>query len=779
MNAHVIETEKDQLINLVRKDISPSSISYNRYPVRFILLDSYKDLRDIANSLAEKTEIFELTNLDVFRYNLDAWLSINSIVNIIKNLDPKKNFLIPSISEFARFLSNDELFSLLSSFMEIENTNQYYRRRIYIPVIGMSQRFMSIFWERYHRRFEFIPVWKIPGRKEKYVLYFVNVEIENYPSLFTVIRNSKDFLNLWKNEDLSRKIICLSPILNYYSNKTISDELFDVVRINNPEEYLSEIYKFKVPFSYDWQDGELWKHLIKEVINRRVDNFFGLVEEYLNIKRLEEENVLSLWFRYEDKFSRWLIKNYLICKPEYSNAYTKDVLSSINVFDNTDILKNYYLKIFEEKPNQQRSEERRRVIREFYKEKRELNLSFIDESLSEKIENLDPRDTVKYITGTTPFEKKWIVKNIEFISNLEEMYPELSYYTREINYPNLKPEQLWIEEYFREYRISRLKNKPSERLLDILNEKNANQSTFYKWYYSFYKVEDLLKEDFEKIWIDALSLEFLPLIVNLLTKKGFYVDFNVAVAKLPTSTEFNKVEGIERISELDDFIHSQSAYRYPENLIEEIEMVTRLIDKISSFKDRFLIFSDHGFTSFANKDFQERKLPEIRVAEREARYGALKEDINLVSDEDFMIYQPEKSDRADKYLIALRHKSFSYLSSAETHGGATPEEVIVPVVYASRIPFGEIFYEIKLFSNEITVRSPILKFSVKPKPITSIIVKLSDMELIANYNPNEDIYRLEFPRIKPGTYTLNFVIGNFKTSKDIIIKGGSKEKDLL
>ena len=158
MNAPVIETEKDQLITLVDKDISLSSISYNRYPVRFILLDSYKDLRDIANLLARKTEIFELTNLDVFRYNLDAWLSINSIVNIIKSLDPKKNFLIPSISEFARFLSNDELFSLLSSFMEIENTNQYYRRRIYIPVIGMSQRFMSIFWERYHRRFEFIPV---------------------------------------------------------------------------------------------------------------------------------------------------------------------------------------------------------------------------------------------------------------------------------------------------------------------------------------------------------------------------------------------------------------------------------------------------------------------------------------------------------------------------------------------------------------------------------------------------------------------------------------------
>ncbi|MGC8718253.1 MAG: BREX-4 system phosphatase PglZ, partial [bacterium] len=519
--------------------------------------------------------------------------------------------------------------------------------------------------------------------------------------------------------------------------------------------------------------------LIKEAINKRADNFFGLVEDYLNIKKLEEENILSLWFRYDDKFSRWLIKNYLICKPEYRDTYTQDVLSSVKVYDSIDILKNYYLKIFEEKPISQRLEERRRVVREFSKERKELNLSFIDEFLPEKIEKLPPGEAVKYITGTTPFEKEWIIKNVESIENLEDVYPELAYYIKDVNYLNLKPEQLWIKDYFREYRLSRLKNKLSERLLDILNERNANQSTFYKWYYSFDKVRDLLKEDFENIWIDALSLEFLPLIVNLLTKKGFYVDFNIAVANLPTSTEFNKVKDIERISDLDDFIHSQSSYRYPGNLIEEIEIVARLIDKISTFKDRFLIFSDHGFTSFANKDFQGRKLPEIRVAEREARYGALKEDINLVLDEDFMIYQPENLDRVEKYLIALRYDSFSYLSSSETHGGATPEEVLVPVIYASRIPFEETFYEIELLSNEITIRNPILRFSVKPRPITGIIAKIGEKEFMANYNFNRGLYELGFPGVKPGIHTITFVIDNFKVSRDIIIKGGSKEKDLL
>lgn len=770
---------KDKFLDQVEEDKQNSSLSYCRFPVRFILLESFKDLREIVKLLIKKADIFELTEANVFKNNPDSWLTVNSIINSIKNLDPKRSFIIPSISEFARFLADDEFFSLFSSFMDIENLEQYCHRRIYIPLVGINQKFMLTFWDRYHRRSEFIPIWKVIGNTEKYSLCFVNFNLESHPSFLTIIPSSKDFLNLWKEEDLSERIICTSNILNYHSNKIVGDELFNIVRVDNIRDYLLEIYKFKVPFSYNVQEERFWKCLINEITNSKASNFFEFTEDYFNIKKLDEENILSLWFRYDTEFHRWLIKNYFDYKLAKRNTYTKKVLSSTNTYDNIDILKNYYLKIFEEKPNPKLIEERRRVIKEFIRE-RSLDLSFIDEYLKDKIENLEPKEALYYITCTTLYEKEWAIKNIDLIKNLEELYPELNYYLRDINYSNLKTDQLWIKEYFKEYRTSRIKNSPTERLLNILNEKNASSSTFYRWYYSFGKVEDFLKEGFERIWIDALSLEFLPFIVNLLTAKGFYVDFNIAVAKLPTSTEFNKLEDVNRISELDDFIHSQSIYKYPEDLIRELEIIEKIIKKIIISKDRFLIFSDHGFTSFANRKFQEGRLPLIKVSEREGRYGVLDGDISIFSDsdEDYIIYRREDLGKNERYLIALRYDSFSYLSSPETHGGATPEETLVPIIYASKIPLEEALYEVKLSNSVLTVRNPVLSFSVYPRPKTNIIVKSGNTEL-AVFSSIEESYQLNLSKLKPGEYILTFTIGNFKIDKNITIKGGTIEKDLI
>lgn len=778
MNFPLTEVEKDQIIPLIDGDKYTNLISYNRYPIRFILLNSFKDLRDVIGLLIKEVGIFELSEIDIFKSNSDSWLTINSVINNIRNLDQRKSFIVPSISEFARFLTDDEFFSLFSSLMDIENTECHYQRRIYVPIVGISQRFMITFWNRYHRKSEFTPIWKVIGNTEKYTLYFVGLKLDFYPDFLTVILSNKDFLNLWKKENLSERIICTSEILNYYSNKMVSDELFNVIKIDNIRDYLSEIYRFRVPFAYNKQDERFWKHLLNETASRKTNNFFEFVEDYLNVKKLEEENVLSLWFKYNTEFSRWLIKNYFTCKLVNEDKYIDKVLSPINTYDNISILKSYYLSVFEEKPTLQLLEERRKVIKRFAEES-SLDLSFIDEYLKNKIEELKPEDAVKYVTCTTLFEKEWVIRNINLIENLEDVYPELSYYLRDVNYLNLHPEQLWIKEYFREYRSSRLKNSPTEKLLNILNDKNANSSAFYKWYYSFSKVEDFLKEDFEKIWIDALSLEFLPFIVNLLTKKDFCVDFNVAVAKLPTTTEFNKLENVERISDLDDFIHSQLKYKYPENLIRELEIIKKIIDKISSFKDKFLIFSDHGFTSFANRVFQGRSLPKIKVSEGEDRYGILEEEISIVSDnEDFIIYKKEESGSNEKYLIASKYNSFSYFSSPETHGGATPEEVLIPIIYATKVPFVVISYEIELFNDILTLRNPILKFSVRPNPKTSIIVKHKNVEL-ATFSSIEDVYELNLSRFKQGEYTFTFVIDDFKAEKRITIKGGSIERDIL
>jgi hypothetical protein len=770
----------EDLINSINQEKRSVKLSHKRYPIRFLLLNNYKDLRHLINHLP--IEILSLTDLEVFKIDSDSWTTKNEIINLLKTLDPAKDYIILSISEYVRFLSDDEFYSFMSSFMEIENIKDNPNRRIYIPLVGITNRFINIFWRKYHRRQEIEPFWKIKGEEEKYNIYFINfldnVEVENY----YIIKSSKEFLELWK-EDLpkSSNILCISKTLNLYSDKIFSDEIFNIFKINNFKEYLKLILNIHIPFEYDERDKAFWNKLLQEISKKRAFNFYEFVEDFINVKRVDPINFLNLWFRNED-FGCWLLKNYIISKNEYENTYLYKVLNSVKGYEKEEILYKYYSIIFDEKkPKSELLEERRKTLRHLLLEKKDWDFNFtkIDKLLEEKSKKLQPDEFKIYLTGTTPYEKKWIIENFEKVENLTDLYPELSYYLSDINYKNIIPEHRWIVEYFKEYRFSRLRDKPSEKLLEILDEKNKNEESFYNWYFSFKKVEYYLKRDIKKYWIDALSLEFLPLIVRLLEKKGYNVDFHIAVSNLPTTTEFNKFEGIERIDDLDNFIHNRPTKSAFPKLIQEIEIVKKIIEKILIKDEKeFMIISDHGFTAFANKNIQKQKIPQIKVMESNIRYGILEKNIDLYIKEDLITHN---ADNGSIYVIALKYTSFAYPSSLETHGGVTPEEVLVPVIYAYKTTSEDfdLPYEIEIINPEISIRNPILYFRIIPKPELQIVVKFKGKSLHPFYIEEKDYYQIDLSNFKPGRYELIFQIGNYEKKETINLKSGFKEEVLL
>jgi hypothetical protein len=770
----------EDLINTINQEKRSVKPSHKRYPIRFLLLNNYKDLRYLINNL--QIEILSLSDLEVFKKDPDSWITKSEIINLLKNLNPGKDFIVLSISEFVRFLSDDEFYSIMSSFMEIENTKDNPNRRIYIPLVGITNKFINIFWEKYHRRQEIEAFWKIKSEEEKYNIYFVNfldnVEVENYH----IIKNSKEFLNIWKEElPKSSNILCISKTLNLYSDKIFSDEIFNIFKIKNFKEYLKLILNIHIPFEYDERDKTFWNKLLPKISKKRAFNFYEFVEDFINVKRVDPINFLNLWFKNED-FGCWLLKNYIISKKEYENTYVLKVLNSVEGYEKEEILYKYYSIIFDEKiPKKELLEERRKTLINLLEEKKDWNFNFtkIDKLLEEKSKELPPDKFKIYLTGTTLYEKKWIIENIEKIENLTDLYPELAHYLNDVNYKNITPEQSWIVEYFKEYRFSRLKDTPNEKLLEILNEKNKNEENFYNWYYSFKKVDYYLKNDLKKFWIDALSLEFLPLIARLLEEKGYNVDFNIAVSNLPTTTEFNKFEGIERIDDLDNFIHDRPTKTAFLKLIQEIEIVKKIIEKILIKDEKeFIIISDHGFTAFANKNIQKQKIPHLKVIESNVRYGILEKNIELNIKEDLITH---KADNGSVYVIALKYTSFSYPSSLETHGGATPEEVLVPVIYAYKTTAEDIEfpYEIEIINPEISIRNPILYFRIIPKPTLQIVVKYKEKSLQTFYVKEKNYYQIDLSDFKPGSYELIFLIGNHEKKEKIIIKGGIKEQELL
>lgn len=88
-------------------------------------------------------------------------------------------------------------------------------------------------------------------------------------------------------------------------------------------------------------------------------------------------------------------------------------------------------------------------------------------------------------------------------------------------------------------------------------------------------------------------------------------------------------------------------------------------------------------------------------------------------------------------------------------------------------------YSIKVLVKEISVRNPILKFDIKPKPKVKPSVKYRDKSLAVLYDEDRDIYQVELIEFKSGEYSLDIEIGEWRGKINFEIKGGFKEKDII
>jgi len=740
-----------ELIQTIQQEKNSIKPSQRRYPVRFLLLSSYKDLKTILHSI--HVEVVFLTDLEIFRKNPDAWLFISDVLNLIKMLDSKKDFVVLSLSEFVRFLSEDEFFSLMNSLMEIENEQSNSKRRIYIPLVGITNRFLAKFWQKYHRKNEIEAFWQVQESEEKHHIYFINIfediKIENYYT----IPNSKNFLEIWKaNLSVPSKIVCTSKTLNSFMDKVLNDDIFNVFKIQNPKDYLKYLLGLEVGFDYKQKEKAFWYRLIEEISQKKILNYFELVQDLMNIKKIGPTNVLSLWFKSED-FLRWLIKNYVLIKSQFENTYIRKVINSLESLEKEEIIYKYYILIFEEKKINKNHLEERKITLKNLKEEIDLEkyLRNIEGFLEKKSKTLLPEKFKVYLTGITSYEKKWIIEHFEKIDNLKEIYPELEDYLSEINYPHLSKDQEWVIEYFKEYRISRLKDKPTERLLKILDEKNQDEESFYRCYSSFKNVYDYLDDQRKKVCVDALSLEFLPFIVGLLEKKGFKVKFQIATSNLTKKQQ--KSNNFYKISQLNDFIRERMNQNQLLNLIQEIEIIKNIIEHIVDYNEKeWMIFSEHGFTSFANSSLQAGKISSLVLSEKNRKYSEL-----------------EKSPK----------ESFSYekLNHLKTDCTIRPEEGLIPIIYVQQTK--EENYFLRIVAPEISVRNPILIVEIQPEPKIQMVAEYNKKNLSIFYNKEKGYYQVDLSNFKPGSYEILFILGKQEIKKTITLKGGIKERDLL
>lgn len=331
-----------------------------------------------------------------------------------------------------------------------------------------------------------------------------------------------------------------------------------------------------------------------------------------------------------------------------------------------------------------------------YTERKKLVKGFPESEIAAFIrENqIDPMESIYRYTDNTKMEREAIISWVAqhgYIAEIENIYPALAQYLGEYVFDcgGLSDE---LTKYFKQYRLMKVTNQIMPEFLAQV-EQNAQ-----KLPYTHLETRDSAilripdKKDAFLYWIDALGVEYLSYIAILAKKKGLSIHVDIAYVELPTITSINKGffekwagSKKEKEPRLDEIKHKEEGgYFYrpgqaPVHLASELEVIRKSIDRAATELamhtcKTFVIASDHGASRLAVIHHQEEKYDTDTKGEHSGRCCKEFADADL-----------PQAICENGYLVLADYGRFknSRAANVEVHGGASLEEVIVPIITLS------------------------------------------------------------------------------------------------
>ena len=271
---------------------------------------------------------------------------------------------------------------------------------------------------------------------------------------------------------------------------------------------------------------------------------------------------------------------------------------------------------------------------------------------------------------------------------LQEIYPALEAYAADYVFKGCARAQE-LTKYFIAYKRQKLGNCIEEDFLRWV-EDLAVQRIYNDLPAREALLETVPQEGAHLFWLDALGVEYLSLITWCAKRLDLSVRVQVGRAMLPTITCVNRAffdewRGTkEKDERLDDLKHGEkSRYNYTEekhpiHLAREIAVIEEMMQHAATQLAagncrRFVIASDHGASRLAVRREQEEKYSTDTGGEHSGRccrmFADYAHDLPFATEE-------------GGYLVLADYGRFkgSRKASVEVHGGASLEEVLVPLI---------------------------------------------------------------------------------------------------
>ncbi len=419
-------------------------------------------------------------------------------------------------------------------------------------------------------------------------------------------------------------------------------------------------------------------------------------------------------------------------------------------------------------------------------------------------------NTICYLTDNTQKEQETIFAFLDqyglemnrekLIDILSKVYPALYQYLLPYRFGNAL-----LDQYFQDYKYQKIINKILPEFESEVEEQAEKREYNYILSPRTAVIESLNRKDSQLYFMDAMGVEYLGYILSICRELNLITNITVCVSELPSITSRNK-EFLDLfadakyptvlIKDIDDIKHHgkydfdfYKNSRLPIHLIKELEVIRSVLVKIKDDLSegplqRVFMIADHGASRLAVLHDTENVW---EMAEKGQHSGRCCPKSDVDEKPDFA------ADAGDFWALANydRFKG-SRKANVEVHGGATLEELCVPVIefsYLAEKP------EIVLMSvdkpdaaiNEI----PIVEVSFRKKAALKIFstVSLQNVGIIVSgtYYPATELgnnyYRVDMLELKKqDTYYADVCTGDNVIAEKlpfIIKKEGQQERSLL
>lgn len=664
----------------------------SRYPVRVIFVENLTSycalvckLQGICNCVVNVADFCRAQD------------TLPQLEKIKKKLDTfrDKQVLILSMGEYLRFAMMREIKAGQGSFRGFWEMQQDVSlcSRYIVPIFAGRYLFERVIGQIDDRQQDF--VWELSDDVPP-----ANYKLEIYSKAFQNIVQAdayslSEWLHNWA-EILTTKTVC-KIITERWQNAESSNGPVSLRIIASMFQYFSSLLVDGNKLVETWGNDAFWAGLVETyqrlrghpkdfrsfalmTLNIHSFDFVALVTRW-EMMTQEQKNILWIWYRFfpvDDYFSFVVNKAKfafeipsMLCEAIFSKknepeAWLSQRLDAIRALHPIDFPASYF----------------------------------------ERLDEMDAEKRLRFLTCHTERERAYVLRAVSELlreevspealaEEIKPRYPELAVYLSE----SIGCEK--VDPYFNWYRkqkvINRFATYPYEIPRSIFDQFDARCKL----------IQELCESETFVFWIDGFGVEWMPVFLYELKKRGINPDAKeIATALLPTETKFNYRENhqdslTDKWLEFDQLAHKglPDDHSYFSCMVRQMDFLVKAaahVDELLNEHDTVLVTGDHGASRMAALAFHRPEMiiptPNGAQVYSFGRFCELREDDDVFYDDDLT-----KCKLYGKiFLVMNGYCHFSVSGNAaggntdeqdvagEVHGGNTLEERLVPVILLRR-----------------------------------------------------------------------------------------------